>query len=338
LADEIFTTMIPQPQGNGFMHSVLDILKEHTRLLLGVLIIVLGLLLAFRQSQAVLIDLVLNAVVVAGLLLAIHGGGSGDAKSQGAAMTQAQAEVIAELKSATSAIPSAINRALEIERELGRLRKDALEVQKVLKERTSERDQERALRTEDAVTLAKLEEHLRKSATDVEALRAQLATLQAEIGAMQAAGDAKLARLLPEGVLDSSIGDLVRWSAAVASDRGDPIAAMILASLQSMAAVKRCNLPEGDVAGHLRALGTSLERLATSQNWDAKRSSETFAQWSVVLNNLAWNDYILFVPALGTPVDLEKMSGRTSGNVTRVLCWGILQKRSNKLVRPAEVA
>ena len=112
---------------------------------------------------------------------------------------------------------------------------------------------------------------------------------------------------------------------------------MILASLQSMAAVKRCN-PDGDVAGHLKALGMSLERLATSQNWDAKRSSETFAQWSVVLNNLAWNDYILFVPALGTPVDLEKMSGRTSGNVTRVLCWGILQKRSNKLVRPAEVA
>ena len=183
-----------------------------------------------------------------------------------------------------------------------------------------------------------MKDKLHESSSKAEALRAQLATLQAEIGALQSAGDAKLARLLPEGVLDSSIGNLVRWSATGASDRGDPIAAMILASLQSMAAVKRCNLPDGDVAGHLRALGTSLERLATSQNWDPKRSSETFAQWSVVLNNLAWNDYILFVPALGTPVDLEKMSGRTSGNVTRVLCWGILQKRSNKLVRPAEVA
>lgn len=320
------------------MHIVLDILKERARLILGFLIIVLGLLLASRQSQALLFDLVLHGLVLAGLLLAIHQGDSSATKSQDMAMIKAQAEVIAELKSATSAIPVAINRALEIERELGRLRKDALEVQKVLKERTSERDQERALRTEDAVKLAKLEEDLRKSANDVEALRAQLATLQAEIGALQSAGDAKLARLLPEGVLDSSIGGLVRWSATGASDRGDPIAAMILASLQSMAAVKRCNLPDGDVAGHLRALGTSLERLATSQNWDAKRSSETFAQWSVVLNNLAWNDYILFVPALGAPVDLEKMSGRTSGNVTRVLCWGILQKRSNKLVRPAEVA
>ena len=72
--------------------------------------------------------------------------------------------------------------------------------------------------------------------------------------------------------------------------------------------------------------------------WELVNHLILLAQWSVVLNNLAWNDYILFVPALGTPVDLEKMSGRTSGNVTRVLCWGILQKRSNKLVRPAEVA
>lgn len=321
------------------MQSVIDILKEHARLLLGVLLIVLGLLLAARQTQAVLIDLVLHGLVIAGLLLAIHAREpEGGPESQGVAMTQAQAEVIAELKSATSAIPSAINRALEIDRELRRLRNDALEVQKVLKERTSERDQERAFRKEDAIKLVKLEEDLRKSANDVEAKQARLETLQAEIGALQAAGDAKLARLLPEGVLDSPIGGLVRWSATGASDRGDPIAAMILASLQSMAAVKRCNLPEGDVAGHLRTLGMSLERLATSQGWDAKRSSETFAQWSVVLNNLAWNDYILFVPALGTPVDLEKMSGRTSGDVTRVLCWGILQKRSNKLVRPAEVA
>jgi hypothetical protein len=330
--------MILPPKEDSFVDNVRDILKEHARLFWGIFIILLGLMLASRQSQSVLSDLVLNAVVFAGLLLVIHGGGAGDSKSQGAAMNQAQANAIAELKAATSEIPSAIKRALENEKELARLRKDVLEVQKLLKDRTAERDGERAYRAQDAVKLSALEEALRKSAIDAEALQAQLSTLLKEIGAMQAAGDAKLARILPEGVLDSSIGELVRWSAAGASDRGDPIAAMILASLQSMAAVKRCNLPDGDVAGHLRALGMALERLATSQNWDAKRSSETFAQWSVVLNNLSWNDYILFVPALGTPVDLEKMSGRTSGNVTRVLCWGILQKRSNKLVRPAEVA
>lgn len=330
--------MILPPKEDSFVDNVRDILKEHARLFWGIFIILLGLMLASRQSQSVLSDLVLNAVVFAGLLLVIHGGGAGDSKSQGAAMNQAQANAIAELKAATSEIPSAIKRALENEKELARLRKDVLEVQKLLKDRTAERDGERAYRAQDAVKLSALEEALRKSAIDAEALQAQLSTLLKEIGAMQAAGDAKLARILPEGVLDSSIGELVRWSAAGASDRGDPIAAMILASLQSMAAVKRCNLPDGDVAGHLRALGMALERLATSQNWDAKRSSETFAQWSVVLNNLSWNDYILFVPALGTPVDLEKMSGRTSGNVTRVLCWGIMQKRSNKLVRPAEVA
>ncbi len=330
--------MILPPKEDSFVDNVRDILKEHARLFWGIFIIVLGLMLASRQSQSVLSDLVLNAIVFAGLLLVIHGGGAGDSKSQGAAMNQAQANAIAELKAATSEIPSAIKRALENEKELARLRKDVLEVQKLLKDRTAERDGERAYRAQDAIKLSALEEALRKSAIDAEALQAQLSTLRKEIGAMQAAGDAKLARILPEGVLDSSIGELVRWSAAGASDRGDPIAAMILASLQSMAAVKRCNLPDGDVAGHLRALGMSLERLATSQNWDAKRSSETFAQWSVVLNNLAWNDYILFVPALGAPVDLDKMSGRTSGNVTRVLCWGILQKRSNKLVRPAEVA
>jgi hypothetical protein len=330
--------MILPPKEDSFVDNVRDILKEHARLFWGIFIILLGLMLASRQSQSVLSDLVLNAVVFAGLLLVIHGGGAGDSKSQGAAMNQAQANAIAELKAATSEIPSAIKRALENEKELARLRKDVLEVQKLLKDRTAERDGERAYRAQDAVKLSALEEALRKSAIDAEALQAQLSTLLKEIGAMQAAGDAKLARILPEGVLDSSIGELVRWSAAGASDRGDPIAAMILASLQSMAAVKRCNLPDGDVAGHLRALGMALERLATSQNWDAKRSSETFAQWSVVLNNLSWNDYILFVPALGTPVDLEKMSGKTSGNVTRVLCWGIMQKRSNKLVRPAEVA
>ncbi len=330
--------MILPPKEDSFVDNVRDILKEHARLFWGIFIIVLGLMLASRQSQSVLSDLVLNAIVFAGLLLVIHGGGAGDSKSQGAAMNQAQANAIAELKAATSEIPSAIKRALENEKELARLRKDVLEVQKLLKDRTAERDGERAYRAQDAIKLSALEEALRKSAIDAEALQAQLSTLRNEIGAMQAAGDAKLARILPEGVLDSSIGELVRWSAAGASDRGDPIAAMILASLQSMAAVKRCNLPDGDVAGHLRALGMSLERLATSQNWDAKRSSETFAQWSVVLNNLPWNDYILFVPALGAPVDLDKMSGRTSGNVTRVLCWGILQKRSNKLVRPAEVA
>ena len=326
-----------QPQGNGFITTFIEILKENARPF-GILITIVALLLAFRQAEVLAIELLLHALVVAGLLLAIHQGDSGATKSQDLAMIKAQADSIAEFKSATGTIRSAINQALDNERELARLRKDALEVQKVLKDRTAERDFERTSRLGDVAKLGALEANLRKSANDVEALRAQLATLQAEIGALQAAGDAKLARLLPEGVLDSSIGDLVRWSATGASDRGDPIAAMILASLQSMAAVKRCNLPDGDVAGHLRALGTSLERLATSQNWDAKRSSETFAQWSVVLNNLAWNDYILFVPALGTPVDLEKMSGRTSGNVTRVLCWGILQKRSNKLVRPAEVA
>jgi hypothetical protein len=330
--------MILPPKEDSFLDNVRDILKEHARLFWGIFIVVLGLMLASRQSQSVLSDLVLNAIVFAGLLLVLHGGGAGGSKSQSAAMNQAQANAIAELKAATSEIPSAIKRALENEKELARLRKDVLEVQKLLKDRTAERDGERAYRAQDAIKLSALEEALRKSATDAEALQAQLSTLRKEIVAMQAAGDAKLARILPEGVLDSPIGELVRWSAAGASDRGEPVAAMILASLQSMAAVKRCNLPDGDVAGHLRALGMSLERLATSQNWDAKRSSETFAQWSVVLNNLAWNDYILFVPALGAPVDLEKMSGRTSGNVTRVLCWGILQKRSNKLVRPAEVA
>lgn len=329
--------MRQNPEGNGFITTFIEILKENARPF-GILITIVALLLAFRQAEVLAIELLLHALVVAGLLLAIHQGDSGATKSQDLAMIKAQADSIAEFKSATGTIRSAINQALDNERELARLRKDALEVQKVLKDRTAERDFERTSRLGDVAKLGALEANLRKSATDVEALRAQLATLQAEIGALQAAGDAKLARLLPEGVLDSSIGNLVRWSATGASDRGDPVAAMILASLQSMAAVKRCNLPDGDVAGHLRALGTSLERLATSQNWDAKRSSETFAQWSVVLNNLAWNDYILFVPALGTPVDLEKMSGRTSGNVTRVLCWGILQKRSNKLVRPAEVA
>jgi len=329
--------MRQNPEGNGFITTFIEILKENARPF-GILITIVALLLAFRQAEVLAIELLLHALVVAGLLLAIHQGDSGATKSQDLAMIKAQADSIAEFKSATGTIRSAINQALDNERELARLRKDALEVQKVLKDRTAERDFERTSRLGDVAKLGALEANLRKSATDVEALRAQLATLQAEIGALQAAGDAKLARLLPEGVLDSSIGGLVRWSAAGASDRGDPVSAMILASLQSMAAVKRCNLPDGDVAGHLRALGTSLERLATSQNWDAKRSSETFAQWSVVLNNLAWNDYILFVPALGTPVDLEKMSGRTSGNVTRVLCWGILQKRSNKLVRPAEVA
>lgn len=329
--------MRQNPEGNGFITTFIEILKENARPF-GILITIVALLLAFRQAEVLAIELLLHALVVAGLLLAIHQGDSGATKSQDLAMIKAQADSIAEFKSATGTIRSAINQALDNERELARLRKDALEVQKVLKDRTAERDFERTSRLGDVAKLGALEANLRKSATDVEALKAQLATLQAEIGALQAAGDAKLARLLPEGVLDSSIGGLVRWSATGASDRGDPVSAMILASLQSMAAVKRCNLPDGDVAGHLRALGTSLERLATSQNWDAKRSSETFAQWSVVLNNLAWNDYILFVPALGTPVDLEKMSGRTSGNVTRVLCWGILQKRSNKLVRPAEVA
>jgi len=329
--------MNQQPEGDGFVANFIDMLKKNARPF-GILIIIVALLLALRQSEVLAIDLLLHAFVVAGLLLAIHQGDAGVAKSHDSAMTKAQADSIADFKSATASIRSAISQALDNERELARLRKDALEVQKVLKVRTDERDNVRASRLEDAAKIGALEATARKSATEVQALQAQLAGLRDEVGAMQAAGDAKLARLLPEGVLDSSIGDLIRWSAAGASDHGDPVAAMILASLQSMAAVKRCNLPDGDVAGHLKALGMSLERLATSQNWDAKRSSETFAQWSMVLNNLSWNDYILFVPTLGTPVDLEKMSGRTSGNVTRVLCWGILQKRSNKLVRPAEVA
>ena len=330
--------MNQQPEGEGFKANFIDMFKKKNARPFGILIIIVALLLGFRQSEVLAIDLLLHAFVVAGLLLAIHQGDTGVAKSHDSAMTKAQAEAIAELKLATSDIPSAIKRALEIERELVRLRKDALDVQKLLKDRTDERDKVRASMLEDAAKIGALEATVRKSATEVQALQAQLAGLRDEVGTMQAAGDAKLARLLPEGVLDSSIGDLVRWSAAGASDHGNPVAAMILASLQSMAAVKRCNLPDGDVAGHLKALGMSLERLATSQNWDAKLSSETFAQWSTVLNNLSWNDYILFVPTLGTPIDLEKMSGRTSGNVTRVLCWGILQKRSNKLVRPAEVA
>ena len=329
--------MRQNPEGNGFITTFIEILKENARPF-GILITIVALLLAFRQAEVLAFELLLHALVVAGLLLAIHQGDSGATKSQDLAMIKAQADSIAEFKSATGTIRSAINQALENEKILARLRREAAEEQKVMQDLRAELEKERGSRREEVAKFNEMKDKLHESSSKAEALRAQLATLQAEIGALQSAGDAKLARLLPEGVLDSSIGNLVRWSATGASDRGDPIAAMILASLQSMAAVKRCNLPDGDVAGHLRALGTSLERLATSQNWDPKRSSETFAQWCVVLNNLAWNDYILFVPALGTPVDLEKMSGRTSGNVTRVLCWGILQKRSNKLVRPAEVA
>ena len=329
--------MRQNPEGNVFITTFIEILKENARPF-GILITIVALLLAFRQAEILAIELLLHALVVAGLLLALHQGESGANKSQEMAMIKAQADSIAEFKSATGTIRSAINQALENEKILARLRREAAEEQKVMQDLRAELEKERGSRREEVAKFNEMKDKLHESSSKAEALKAQLATLHDEIRIMQAAGDAKLARLLPEGVLDSSIGNLVRWSATGASDRGDPVAAMILASLQSMAAVKRCNLPDGDVAGHLRALGTSLERLATSQNWDAKRSSETFAQWSVVLNNLAWNDYILFVPALGTPVDLEKMSGRTSGNVTRVLCWGILQKRSNKLVRPAEVA
>lgn len=321
--------MKQHPEGNGLIKTFIDMLKENARPF-GILITILALLLAFRQSEVLAIELLLHALAVAGLLLAFHQGDNGDPK--------AYEDSVAELRSVSSVLRSSINQALENEKILARLRKEAAEQQKVMQTLNAELEKERSLRREEVAKFNELKDKLHEASSKAEALKAQLAASREEIVAMQAAGDAKLARLLPEGILDSSIGDLVRWSAVVSSDHGDPVAAMILASLQSMAAVKRCNLPDGDVAGHLRALGVSLERLAASKNWDAHRSAETFAQWSTVLNNLPWNDYILYVPLLGAQVDLENMSGRTSGNVTRVLCWGIRHKRSNKLVRPAEVA
>ncbi len=312
-------------------------IQENWRPFSGGFLLVLSLLF-YSQTHSLpsLGEFVLHAFMTAGLLLFFGGFGDGESKRETAALRESLGHSIAALNSGSQRLQLVFEQSKRDNEALARLRENSLTEQKLMQNLKMEIAELRSMREKDKAGLEELADNLARASDQAAVLKGQMLTLTKEIAALRARDQGKLTQILPVGILDSKVADLVRWCSAEAADNGDPIASMILSSLQSLAAVRRGNLPGKDAFNYLKALGDSLARLAVRQGWGAEQTCSLFVEWKNVLNDNSGNEYILYVPEIGSPNNTAMMTGASGANVSSVNCWGIRDKDFN-IVYPALV-
>ena len=201
-------------------------------------------------------------------------------------------------------------------------------------------------------SLAAERRSLESCESDKEALRAENVRLHDELrrlgSALQSVSDSRdkllstesdrLAQMVPAGLLDSSIGQSVRWCAE-ASAKGDRIAAQFFASLQSIKAAQGDDELKGLLLSSLHVLGQSLARLSEREAYSPQQKCDVLSNWASVLNEISGSRFTLIVPSIGARVNLNTMvrNGPAAGNVTAVHCWGVMNENGD-LYSPASVS
>ena len=137
----------------------------------------------------------------------------------------------------------------------------------------------------------------------------------------------RLQQMVPAGLLDSSIGQSVKWCAEAAA-KGDRVAAQIFASLQTIKAAQGDEEMKGLLLSSLDVLGQSLTRLSEREGYSPQQKCDVLSNWSAVLNEISGSRFTLIVPSIGARLNLNTMvsNGPAAGNVTAVHCWGVLNE------------
>lgn len=148
----------------------------------------------------------------------------------------------------------------------------------------------------------------------------------------------RLEQMVPAGLLDSTIGQTVKWCAAAAA-RGDRVAAQIFASLQSIKAAQGDDELKGLLLSSLQVLGQSIRRFSEREGYSPEQKYDILSNWSSVLNEISASRFTLIVPSIGARLNLSTMvsSGAAGGNVNEVHCWGVMNENRD-LYSPASVS
>lgn len=212
---------------------------------------------------------------------------------------------------------------------------------------TKELDEKKAagLKAESAQTdaknareeIARLKKDLVEAQGDLNAkdetilqFRADLKQANDKLNSFLKAEADRLGEIVPTGLLESSVGERVRWCFEH-SAKGDRLAAQILAALQSIKAAQDDVQLKGLLLSSLQILGQSLSRLLERELLTPSQKCDQFNEWSTVLNDLSASRFTITVPSIGARINLNTMvsSGSDDGSVTNVNCWGIRNEKGD---------
>ncbi len=161
-------------------------------------------------------------------------------------------------------------------------------------------------------------------------LQADLRQSDDKLNAFLKAEADRLGEIVPAGLLESTVGESVRWCFDHAA-KGDRLAAQILAALQSVKAAQDDDQLKGLLLSSLQVLGQSLSRLLEREHFTPSQKCDKFNEWSAALNDLSASRFTITVPSVGARINLNTMvsSGSDDGSVTNVSCWGIRNEKGD---------
>lgn len=316
-------------------YGISDLYREHSRVI-GVILVCLSLFLILALKSVSLTEWVVHAVMMAGLILLFAGGTSAESGTSSKELCDSLERSASSNNRLSNELKAAIVQASNNQVILDRLREDMKVERRDMQEMKAKADLLRSELRQCRDREAVLKQSLEKAIDDAVRMQMEAKSLTEEIRAFRSDQEQRLARMLPEGILSSQVRLDVLQCYHSASEGSDPGSALILASLQALAAIKRGNLPTDKVSSYLKAIGEALYLLCAAKQDGPEEVSKVFNDWAKVLNDCATNDYTVFVPIIGAPADLDKMAGIDRGNVRSVLCWGV--RSNNRGVEyPAQV-
>ena len=175
---------------------------------------------------------------------------------------------------------------------------------------------ETALKTKQSeleATIVNLTSQVRTGQQTIESLRKEIEELR---GTMSR----RLAQFVPNGILESKIGDqVVAFDDEAAS--GDASALGVIAGLSQLRAAFVPGAGPDDTKAAVKSIGSALYAAWSGKSQDAKFIHAHFAQWQDFLNGLRGAGYQLVLPDLGQspPTTVTAPAGLTK--VSEVQLW-----------------
>jgi predicted nucleic acid-binding Zn-ribbon protein len=157
-------------------------------------------------------------------------------------------------------------------------------------------------------------------ATDLSGARGDCDAKAAELRAVIAGINSRLAQFSPQGILESKLAvEVAAFDAAAAS--GDQASLRVMAGLSQLRAGFIPGAGPDDKLAAVKSLGAALHVVWSAQSKDFKTIHQLFAEWQNFLNDLPGAGYQLVVPDLGqsVPQNVTALDGATK--VNEVLLW-----------------
>ena len=142
----------------------------------------------------------------------------------------------------------------------------------------------------------------------------------AELNAVVASINSRLAQFTPQGILESRLApEVTAFDSAAAS--GDQPSLRVMAGLSQLRAAFISGSGPDDKFAAVKSIGLALYAAWSAQSKDPKAIHSLFVEWQNFLNDLHGAGYLLIVPDLGqsVPQNVTPLDGATK--VNEVLLW-----------------